>query len=138
MKTKILNLFIKFKKHMAVVYVVLLIISISTSVYYYVQSRKLKTVIIKPRMELKKTAQLISDRVENMVSLEFDEEPQIYPITPQSPRNQSFLEAAKTGDYLLIYFRNKKAILYDPNANIILKVGPLALTSISPAKEKTE
>jgi len=43
--------------------------------------------------------------------------------------NQPFFQNAKNGDFVLIYTKEKEAILYDPVSNKVLRVGPILVPS---------
>lgn len=51
-------------------------------------------------------------------------------ITKAPP--QPFLEGAKNGDVVLIYKKAQKAILYDPKANKVVRVGSLTISTPTP------
>lgn len=71
----------------------------------------------------------IVNRVSKLLHLPSDEKPQIITITTiEQFKDQPFFKNAKNGDILLIYSKNKKAILYDPKNNIILDTAPIAAT----------
>ena len=43
-------------------------------------------------------------------------------------RNQSFYASAKNGDITFVYAKNKRAILYRPDRNIIVNVAPVTVS----------
>lgn len=67
------------------------------------------------------------ERVGKLILLPTDEEPQIIPIADALKlKDQPFFKNARDGNILLIYSKNKKAILYDPQVNQIINVAPLS------------
>lgn len=73
--------------------------------------------------------------VNDLISLPTDEKPTIATITKvEQLRAQPLFKNAKNGDKLLIYAKNKKAVVYDPVHGKIVDVGPInvATSSSSP------
>lgn len=78
----------------------------------------------------KSEAQMLVATVGRLIALPTDEEPTIATVTELAPlSNQPFFTHAKVGDRVLIYVKNRRAILYDPLKDKILEVGPFSLTS---------
>jgi len=72
--------------------------------------------------------QLIIDKVKKHMLLPQNEIPQIATITDKSKlADQPFFAKAKNGDKVLIYVKEKKAILYDPVGDRIVEVSPITL-----------
>lgn len=70
----------------------------------------------------------IIEAIGKLIRLPSDETPQLISISAinlEQLKNQSFFKDAKEGDVLVIYSQNKKAILFDPKANIILDTAPI-------------
>lgn len=61
-----------------------------------------------------------------------DEEPAIATVEDKTKVTSQFLNSAENGDKLLIYQEAKKVILYRPNIDKIVEVGPV---SIAPAQD---
>lgn len=56
-----------------------------------------------------------------------DEVPTIALVKDLAPlQGMSFFEHAKVGDVVLMYERAQKAILFDPDANKVIEVGPMS------------
>lgn len=59
-----------------------------------------------------------------------DEVPQVAVIThPEDLSDQPFFAEAVPGDIVLVYEKNKKAILYNPTLDKIIEVGPIVVKS---------
>ena len=87
--------------------------------------------IIKPQISPQETFSEVPQQINQLIRLPQDEKPQIFPITANTLRNQPFVKDARNGDLLLLYLKNQKAILYDPQKNQILKVGSLTFSTVS-------
>ena len=129
---------IKGRKILTIFYLALLLTSISASLFFYLKYKNERVVILKPDIEIKKSSEVFSDRVKKLVRLAIPEEPNVFVINGNTPRNQPFLANAKNDDVLLLYLKNKKAILYDPKANQILKIGPLLTSTFSAELNQTD
>lgn len=71
------------------------------------------------------TAQLISN-VSALMLLPADEQPTVATVTNlDSLKDQVFFKNARIGDRVLMYPKNKKAILYSPTENRIIEVAPI-------------
>jgi len=69
-------------------------------------------------------AQLIKDVGDN-IELP-NEQPTVATVSdPEALRSQPFFAKAKVGDRVLLYPNAKKAILYDPVADIVIEVAPI-------------
>lgn len=114
------------------IFILLFIISVSINLYYYFDTQKRRTLVVKPELVLQSDdEQEAPQKVQKLMRLPQDENPQIFTISGNTPRNQPLIKDAKNGDILLLYIKNQKAILYDPKKNQILKVGPLLFSSPS-------
>lgn len=68
------------------------------------------------------------EAVGKLLVLPTDEKPQLIPITDIAQyKDQPFFKNAKNGDILIIYAKNKLAILYDPVDNKIIRTAPINL-----------
>lgn len=81
-----------------------------------------------PKLEAQAQARELAERVGKLILLPQDEVPTIATVSdPEVLKNQAFFADAKKGDKVLIYPNAKKAILYDPEANLIINVAPVNL-----------
>lgn len=64
-----------------------------------------------------------------LIKLPTDERPSVAAIgnVAQLQTKQPFYKDAHNGDFLLLYFKAKKAYIYNERENIIVNVGPLSL-----------
>jgi hypothetical protein len=77
------------------------------------------------KSEAEETRDLVA-KVGKLLVLPAGEVPTVATVSdPEKLRAEPFFAKAKTGDKVLIYSQAKKAILYDPVANLILEVAPL-------------
>lgn len=68
------------------------------------------------------------NEVGQLIELPGDEDPVIAEVTDvELLRDQQFFRSAQNGDRVLMYARNRKAILYRPNANRIIEVGMVSI-----------
>src|SRR3989338_1626695 len=83
--------------------------------------------------------QALVEKVGKLIKLPDGELPTIATVTDlERLKNQPFFAKAKIGDKVLLYTKNKKAILYDPLNNLIVEVGPLIIpTPSAPIAEST-
>lgn len=92
--------------------------------FFYLLNQKPKT-----SPEEKEAKQIIS-KVEKLMELPQDEIPTIATVLDENKvREEVFFKQAKTGDKLLAYIKNKKAILYRPSSNKIIEVAPISFES---------
>ena len=98
------------------------------SYYFYRENKRVTGLLENPteaaRVEVRSTVA----RVGKLMVLPTDEEPTLATvIDPQKLADQPFFAKAKSGDKVLIYTTNKKAILYRPGDNKILEVAPITI-----------
>lgn len=76
----------------------------------------------------KENAELVT-RLSRLMVLPEGEDPVIAVISDVSSlaKNQPFYANAHNGDKVIVYMKAKKAIIYDPNADKIVNVGPIFL-----------
>ena len=129
---------LKFKNFILFIILVLFLISVSFNFYLYFKYKKDRVLIIKPQAILEDMTAEAPTKVSKLMRLPQDEQPQVFTINGNTPRNQSFIKEAKNGDVLLLYLKNQKAILFDPVKNQILKVGPLTFSSPSAELKNNE
>lgn len=127
---KSLNLMLS-KKIIVLAVLFLLMLSISFNIFLYFKFRKEKVLVIKPQSVVQNPALEIPAKLGQLMQLPQDEQPQVFIISGNTPRDQDFIKEAKNGDALLLYLKNQKAILFDPQKNRILKVGPLIFSTVS-------
>lgn len=111
------------KKYRVVFLSVLLLVAVGICVYLAWQLKAAKG-DGQARAEAE-IAQLIKDVGDN-IELPKDEMPTVATVSdPEALRSQPFFAKAKVGDRVLLYPNAKKAILYDPIADIVIEVAPI-------------
>lgn len=121
-----------FQPYTPVVIIVLIILGIAKGVYPTVQKAITGQKIDVP-LPIPPTSptpfpdqKSLLEAIGKLIMLPPDESPQVIPITQIDQfKDQPFFRHAKNGDILLVYSKNKKAILYDPADNRILDTAPL-------------
>jgi len=119
------------KKILPAIFIMLFLLSLFVNIFLYFKFKKERVMIIKPEIALQQTFSAVPAKVNQLIRLPQDEQPQIFPITANTLRNQPFVKDARNGDLLLLYLKNQKAILYHPQKNQILKVGSLTFSTVS-------
>lgn len=117
---------------------VALIISMGTTVYFYMQVAQLKK---NPQQVAQQEVQQLVDRVSKLIVLPDEETPTVATVSdPEKLKDQPFFAKAQKGDRVLIYTDAKKAILYNPTTNKIVDVAPINIGNTSattpPAEKK--
>ncbi len=108
---------------------ILFVSALGTTYYFYKKS--LSFVVKDPQKEMEQTIQMIDG---HMV-LPLDENPTMATISdPEKLKDQPFFANAKKGDKVLIYASSQRAILYDPEADIIIEVAPINLATVAQAE----
>jgi uncharacterized membrane protein YvbJ len=120
----------KMKQVVIAVFVVVILLCIGVSFYFFNQSQQTQKEIAALKKDLnviaKAEAKSLVEKVGNSLELPKDEEPTVATITDINKlKGQQFFAKAKNGDKLLIYTKTKKAILYRPSTGKIIEVAPL-------------
>src|SRR3989338_11128402 len=112
-----------FRRYFPILFVVALLI---IGGYFY----KNKISYQNPELAAEIEAKELAEKVGKLFLLPKDEVPTIATVSdPEVLKNQAFFKDAKRGDKVLIFTNAKKAILYDPSANLIINVAPVNLGS---------
>ncbi len=87
----------------------------------------------KQSSQLTKNSQALIEKVGRLILLPKNEPPSIATINnvAQLQKDQPFYKDARNGDVMLIYFQAKKAYIYNPEANVIVNVGPVLMEKVS-------
>jgi hypothetical protein len=124
---------VTFEINNKIIYAILIIlvaVSIAFGIYYFQEYQKIKKFADNPALFAKNEASMLKEKVGKLVTLPSDEEPTIVTVTDiNKVKNQAFFARAKNGDKVLAFVKARKAILYDPDANQILEMGPLVMAS---------
>lgn len=111
---------------------VLLVASLGAAGYFYYEAQQI------PLDEPEAVVETTLESVARHLVLPEDEEPTIATVTNLDDlAGQPFFANAKVGDRVLIYTKARKAILYDPIADRLIEVAPLAIDAPQPATTTT-
>lgn len=115
----------KIKRYLLVSGAILIIIgSLTSAVYFYYQYSQTKT-LLAGTASGNEVQQLLS-KVARHIELPMGEEPTVATVSDITKLSgQTFFARAKNGDRVIIYTRAKKAILYRPETDKIIEVGPV-------------
>lgn len=87
----------------------------------------------------KETSQRIIGKVSGIYFVPTNEEPTVALIQDKNKLgSQDFFKKAKNGDYLLIYKKDKIALIYREEDNKLVNVGPVNLDNQSPGQTAGE
>lgn len=113
--------------------VVLLVVTVSTSLYFYREYRNLKDNMANPVLRAQEGVKEWVPKVGKLMVLP-NENPTVATVTDvEKLKDQPFFTNAANGDIVLFYASLKKAILYRPSINKIIDVSILTLAT----KEET-
>ena len=106
--------------------IILAVLLLSPSFYFYNQNRKLQRFLSDPSLISKAEADKIIAEVGRLMTLPEGEYPTVATVADlEQLKDKPFFNKAKQGDKVLIYPNAKKAILYDPVTNKIIDVAPI-------------
>ena len=115
---------------------IVLIAAIGFAIYFYIQYQQTQ-VQLNRSTQSNEQAALINE-VGKLIVLPSNEQPEIATVSDTNKlKGQPFFINARNGDKVLIYSKAQEAILYDPIANKIVEVGPIALTQVTPTESIT-
>ena len=113
-------------KFIAIILTVVIVILAGLSVYFFKQYKHLKD---NPDAVSQDTAKHTVQMVGKIYAVPTDEEPTVAEVKDKEKlKDQAFFKGAQNGDKILIYTKNKVAIIYRENDNKIINVGPIALS----------
>ena len=103
--------------------------------YFFYKYRETKNLLAQQPLSPSESKSAIIRKVAALIDVPTNEEPTVATVRDIGQlEDQPFFAKAKNGDYLLIYQTARKAFLYDPLANKILEVGPLASPAETPVQ----
>jgi hypothetical protein len=128
------------KQVLSVVGVLLIVGSIGTAYYFYSQYQNTQKLLKNPSQASNAQVQSVVKKVANLMELPTNETPQIATVVDKTKlADQPFFARSENGDTVLLYTKNREAILYRSKINKIIEVAPLNSTNPpanSPAKEQ--
>ena len=114
-------------KKWLIIMAVVLVVAVTTSIVFYSKYNHLKS---NPTAAADKETNDLVGRVDNLMTLPKDEKPTIATVQDKGKlKDQPFFADANNGDKLLIYTNAKKAIIYRPDANKVINVGPIVINN---------
>ena len=107
--------------------VMLLLLSFSTTAFYYYKYQAIKS---NPTSVAEAEVKKLTNGVGKLIKLPVDELPTVATVEDKDKlKDQPFFADTENGDKILIYTRAKKAIIYRPSSNSIINVGPIVIST---------
>lgn len=111
--------------------VLVAIIAVAASIYFYVQWHQAQQLLKNPSLVAQQQTDQLIAQVSKLIEFPKNEVPTIATVSDVSKlKNQAFFQDAKNGDKVLIYTNARKAILYRPSENKIIDVAPINLGTV--------
>lgn len=118
LKTKLLA-----NKVILVISLVILIVALVPSLYFYNQYQKTQSLLQSSNKQVEVEAKVLIAQVGKLMELPTDENPTVATVSDKTKLlDQPFFKNAQNGDRVLVYSKAKKAILYRPSINKIVEV----------------
>lgn len=112
--------------------IIVAVLAIATSLYFYSELRELKT---NPGKAGQEEVQKLMSEVSKLILLPVDETPTVATVTdPAALKDQQFFAHAEIGDKVLLFTNARKAILYRPETHKIIEVAPISLGNTQAAE----
>ena len=93
--------------------------------YFYSQYQSIKK---NPNQAAQAETEQLVAKVGKLIDLPKDETPTVATVLDKEKlKGQAFFSNAENGDKILIYTKDKKAIVYRPSQNKLINVGPIAI-----------
>lgn len=125
-------------RYLLVAAIVVILVALASSLYFYQKYQKSQQLLQNPTLAAQQQTSALLIQVGKLIELPKDENPQIATVSDATKlQGNPFFSHAKNGDKVLIYVKNKEAILYDPVANIIVAVAPVNIGSVTPTVSPT-
>jgi len=113
---------------------VVLIIALAASFYFYVQYQNARKLLQNPTLVASEETKVLIAKVYTLIELPSGESPTIATVTDKSKlTDQPFFAKAQNGDKLLVYEKAGELILYRPSINKIIQVVPVNSNAVSSA-----
>ncbi len=122
------------KYKLAIGIVLLVILAVFPSVYFFRQYQKAQFKLDNPTEVAKQDAKVTIAAVSKLMMLPQGEEPTVMQVKDITLlKDQPFFANAVNGDKVIIYMKAKKAILYRVDANKIIDVAPINIGPATPS-----
>jgi hypothetical protein len=116
---------------------IILVLLLSSSIYFYRQYKSTKKMLDNPNSQTKDEKEKLIKEVGALIYLP-REDPIIATVTDKKKlESQPFFAKAENGDRILLYQKNREAILYRPSINKIIEVNQINLEASSSASAVT-
>lgn len=126
------------KKNLTVVCIVILVIAIGSSVYFYSQYQIALYRLAHPSAATTDDTKALMAKVSSLMLLPPNEQPTVATVTDKEKlKDQPLFTKAENGDKVLVFTKAMKAILYRPSTNQIIEVGPISFTQQSATASAT-
>lgn len=103
-------------------------------VYFYRQYQHTQLLLNNPAKAADEEIKQVVAEVGKLMILPKDETPTVATVTDKSKlQSQVFFANVENGDKVMIYTKNKKAIIYRPSLNKIVEVGPVNIAQTQPS-----
>lgn len=106
------------KQNKIIILFVLGLLLVACATYYFLSTRST------PELT---TFEEVKSRVERHLVLPTDEQPALVTVTDPTKVQTEFLKNSKVGDKVLIYQKNRRAIIYRPSIDRIIDIGPVII-----------
>lgn len=106
---------------------------VTVGFYYYSKYQSAITLPSNTETATREAETLVA-KIGKLIHLPDNEEPVVATVSDMEKlKDKPFFKDAKVGDKVLLYTKNKRAVLYDVQNNKIIEVGPLIIPSTSSA-----
>ena len=98
--------------------------------YYQAQQKLAKLETPEGQKELaEQETSILMDKIRRHMVLPDDEQPTVATVTDVNvlKENQPFFKNAENGDKVLVYVKDRKAIIYSPSKDVVVNVGVVAV-----------
>lgn len=111
-------------------FAVLALVALAGIGYLYNENQKLRNdPKVLEQAKAKKNQEMLA-RLGKIYSVPTDETPAIWTVdNKENLKNNPFFKDAEVGDYLIVFAKAKKAVIYRDAANKVINSGPIAIAS---------
>ncbi len=121
--------------------ILVILVSLSSTIYFYQKYQSAKKLLQNPQETTKAEVKILVSAVGKLMELPKDEDPTPLTVTDKNRlKSQPFFANAENGDKVLIYEKNRMAILYRPSTNKIIEVSPISVnnSNVSPSPSMSQ
>lgn len=122
----------KLRLTVGIIAILLIAASVVFGAYYYTQYQTLKK---NPAASTEQTNKALLTKLGKIMELPTDEDPQIAAITDKTKLGEDpFFTNAKNDDYIIVYSKARKIIIYREGENKIINQGPFSINTSGKVK----